>query len=348
MPTLADVAKVAGVGVMSVSRVVNGTRKVSKDTEERVRAAIKRIGYEPNEAARILKGHRAHVLGLIVPDIADPFFATCANAIQEAAREAGYLTIMVASAHKEAIERQQTELMMQRQIAGLVIVPMGSHYEHLQKANIGGLPVVSLDRPLQDGDADAVLVDNREASIRLAEHLLEHGHQHILCVTDEERIFTRVERLAGFTQTMRKAKLPARICVIGPTSGTFAEQFPSIMGSEPKPTAIFTLGDMITVEVLRHLQKTKVRMPQEMALVAFDEFDAASMVSPQITVVRQPVAELGRKAVTLLLRRIDGSEAGPTKQVIVPTELLIRESCGCRARAAGASAATKRTSAKKR
>src|SRR5260370_34860071 len=109
MATLADVAKVAGVGVMSVSRVVNGTRSVSKDTEEKVRAAIRRIGYEPNEAARILKGQRAQVLGLIVPDLSDPFFATCAHAIQETAREAGYMTLMVDSGHQPNVEKAQAE-----------------------------------------------------------------------------------------------------------------------------------------------------------------------------------------------------------------------------------------------
>lgn len=329
MPTLADVAKVAGVGVMSVSRVVNGTRKVSKGTEERVRAAIRRIGYEPNEAARVLKGHRARALGLIVPDLADPFFATCANAIQETARKAGYMTMMVASDHQAIVERQQAEAMTQRQIAGLIIIPTGLEHDYLLKAMADGLPIVSLDRPLQNVDADTVIVDNREASVRLIKHLLEHGYQNILCVTDEERIFTTQERLAGYTQTMRQAKLTTRVCLVGPTSGTVAEQLPSVLASEPKPTAIFAASDMLAVEVLRQLQRMRTKIPQEMALVAFDEFDAATLVSPQITVVRQPVAELGRKAVSLLMERIEGSSIGPAKHVIIKTELIIRESCGC-------------------
>ena len=334
MPTLADVAKVAGVGVMSVSRVVNGTRKVSKDTEERVRTAIRRIGYEPNEAARVLKGHRARVLGLIVPDIADPFFATCANAIQQAARSAGYMTLMVASGGEAAIERQQAELMIQRQIAGLIIVPMNSENDHVFKANASGIPVVSLDRPLENARADAVLVDNCEASKRIVEHLVAHGHRHILCVTDEERIFTRLERLAGYTQIMRNRRLPRRVCVVGPANGTFAEQFPSIVGSEPRPTAIFTLGDLLTLEVIQHLQQARIKIPAEMALVTFDDFDAATLISPQISVVRQPVAEMGRQAVSLLLQRIAGSSK-PPKQIILKTEFVARESCGCELAAPG-------------
>ncbi len=329
MPTLADVAKVAGVGVMSVSRVVNGTRKVSPETEEKVRAAIRRIGYEPNEAARVLKGHRAKILGLIVPDLADPFFATCANAIQEAAREAGYMTLMVASGHQANVERQQAEVMMQRQIAGLIIIPTGLENDYFLNARVGGLPIVSLDRPLENVDADAVLVDNREASMGVVEHLIEHGHKDILCILDEYRMFTKQERLAGYMQAMREAKLTTRVCMVGPLSGTVAEQLPAILASAPKPTAIFAASDLLTVQVLRHLQGMHIAIPDEIALAVFDDFDAATLITPQITAVRQPVADLGRKAVSLLLQRIEGDSTLPAKQVVLQTELIIRASCGC-------------------
>jgi len=329
VPTLADVAKVAGVGVMSVSRVVNGTRKVSVETEKKVRAAIRRIGYEPSEAAKILKGHRAHVLGLIVPDIADPFFAVCANVIQLAAREAGYMTLMVASDHQATIEKQQAELMMQRQIAGLITVPMVADTDYFVRGRASGLPIVAMDRPLSDADADAVIVDNRDASMRMVEHLLQHGHRNILCVTDEEKIFTRLERLTGYTQCMHKAGLNTRICMVGPVSGTFAEQFPSILATEPRPTAIFALNDLLAVEVIRHLRHTHVKIGHDMAVVGFDDFDAATLIIPRITVVRQPVVEMGRQAVSMLLQRIEGRSTEPGKHTVLKTELIIRESCGC-------------------
>jgi LacI family transcriptional regulator len=329
MPTLADVAKVAGVGVMSVSRVVNGTRNVSKETEERVRAAIRRIGYEPNEAAKILKGQRARILGLIMPEIADSFFATCADAIQVHARKAGYMTFMVVSGHQASVERQQAEMMMQKQIAGLIVVPMFPDNDYVLKAQASGLPIVALDRPLANAHADAVLVDNREASIRVVDHLVGHGHRNVLCVTDEQHISTRLERLAGYTEAMQRAKLHTRVCIVGPSNGSFAQQFPSILASEPKPTAIFSLDDLLTIEVLRHLQEADVKIPQEVALISFDDFDAASLVSPKLTVVCQPVAELGRRAVSLLLKRIEDQNTDPATHVILKTEFIIRESCGC-------------------
>jgi LacI family transcriptional regulator len=329
MPTLADVAKVAGVGVMSVSRVVNGSRKVSPDTEAKVRAAIRRIGYEPNEAARVLKGHRARIIGLIVPDLADPFFATCANAIQEAAREAGFMTLMVASSNQANVERQQAEVMMQRQIAGLIVIPTGQENDYFRNARSTGLPIVSLDRPLENVDADSVLVDNKEASIRLVQHLIGHGHKEILCILDEYLMFTKQERLSGYLQAMREAKLQTRVCMVGPNSGSVTEQLPAILASDLKPTAIFTASDLLTVQVLRQLQSMNISIPQEIALAAFDDFDAASLITPQVTVIRQPVADLGRKAVSLLLQRIEGDHELPASHVVLETELIIRASCGC-------------------
>ena len=173
---------------MSVSRVVNGTRRVSPDVERRVRAAIERIGYVPNEAARILKGNRGSVLGLIVPDLADQFFSTCCSAIQEAAWDAGYMTLMAASNHREQLERQETALMVQRRVAGLLVVPIGAQNDHFIAAQEAGVPVVAIDRPIEHVDSDTLTVDNLEASFGATRHLIAHGHREILCVADDERM----------------------------------------------------------------------------------------------------------------------------------------------------------------
>ena len=198
MPTLADIAKVAGVGVMSVSRVVNGTRPVNPETERKVRAAIEKIGYRPNEAARILRGHRAQVIGLIVPDLADPFFATYANAVHETAWEAGYMTLMAASAHRTDIERRETEFMVERRVAGILAIPAGSDNHHFETARNNDVPIVSFDRPMDGMDVDVFVVDNRAAAARATQHLIEHGHWNILCIADDETIFTKAERVVNF------------------------------------------------------------------------------------------------------------------------------------------------------
>jgi LacI family transcriptional regulator len=317
---------------MSVSRVVNGTRKVGPEVERKVRTAIERIGYEPNEAARILKGHRARVVGVIVPDLADPFFATCVNAIQEALREADYMSWMAASGHKEDIERQDVQIMVKRKVAGLLVIPSGFQNDHFLAARRSGIPIVSFDRPLENFDADRLVVDNRAASSRATQHLIDHGHQHILCVrgSDDDKSFTRIERITGYSQTMRRAKHSARFCYMpGSLSASPSNQLEFALKSHPAPTAIFATDNTVAVRVLRELQKHSVKIPDKMALIAFDDFDAADLMRPTITVVRQPTVDIGRQAASMLLARIRGDVSSNPKEVVLPTELVIRESCGC-------------------
>ena len=318
---------------MSVSRVVNGSRRVTPEVERKVRAAIAKIGYVPNEAARILKGNRSSVLGLIVPDLADPFFAQCANAIQETAWNAGYMTLMAASGHREELERHETQIMVQRRVAGLLVVPIGSQNYHFAAAKKAGTRIIGMDRPLENLETDSLVVDNLEAAAGATEHLIDHGHQSILCVADDERIFTKTERVAGYSQAMRKAELPTRICIVGKITGSFADQFSFALESNPKPTAIFAASNLVGVEVLRELQKRSIRVPEELALICFDDFSAATLVSPTITVVQQPVAELGRRAVLMLLEGLDANDenaaASQYSRIVLPTKLVIRESCGC-------------------
>lgn len=329
MPTLADVAKIAGVGVMSVSRVVNGTRRVTPEVERKVRAAIEKIGYVPNEAARILKGNKGSVLGLIVPDLADPFFSACCNAIQETAWDAGYLTLMAASAHREDLERRETEIMVQRRVAGLLVVAIGSQNDHFDAAQKAGIPVVAIDRPIEHVEADTLTVDNLEASFRATQHLIEHGHRNIVCVADDERIYTKTERVLGYSRAMREAKMPVNVRLVGAMTGTVEDQLSFLLESNPSPTAIFAASNLVGIDVLRYLQSRSIKIPESIALICFDDFSAATLVSPTITVIQQPVTGLGQKAAEMMLDRLKAPADLPPSKTVLLTRLVIRRSCGC-------------------
>jgi LacI family transcriptional regulator len=329
MPTLADVAKIAGVGVMSVSRVVHGSRRVTPEVERKVRAAIEKVGYEPNEAARILKGYRARVLGLIVPNLSDPFLATCANAIQETAREAGYMTLMAACGGREDVERKQTEIMLQRRVAGILVIPSSAQNDHFATAKDSGVPVVSLDRPLKHIETDTLMVDNRSAAERMTEHLIGHGHRSVLCIADHKGVFTSNERIAGYSQAMRRAGLPPLVRLTPPVNGRVSGKLDSVLDELSSVTAIFAINNILAVHVLRTLQNRKLQIPQSMALAAFDDFDAATLVRPAITVIRQPIAALGRQATELVLARLTNDRALGPSSIVLPTEMILRQSCGC-------------------
>lgn len=314
---------------MSVSRVVNGTRRVSPEVERKVRAAIEKIGYVPNEAARILKGNKSSVLGLIVPDLADPFFAACANAIQEAAWGAGYMTLMAASGHREELERRETDIMVQRRVAGLLVAAVGSHNDHFAMAQKSGVPVVAIDRPIKHVDSDSLTVDNLEASFRATQHLIEHGHRHIVCIADDERIYTKMERVSGYSRAMRDAKLGVRVCLVGTMTGSVADQLSLVLESMPPPTAIFAASNLVGIDVLRYLQGRAIRIPAQIALICFDDFSAATLVSPTITVIQQPVADIGQRAATMMLDRLKATLDEPPAKIVLSTSLVVRESCGC-------------------
>ena len=331
MPTLAEVAKVAGVGVMSVSRVVNGSRRVTPEVERRVRDAIERIGYIPNEAARVLKGTRSSVLGVVVPDLADPFLASCCSAIQETAWNAGYMTLMTASGHNKQLERREIEIMIHRRIAGLLVVPTGSQNSHFTATENAGVPVIAIDRPITSVPCDTVLVNNREASFKATEHLVAHGHKDILFILGE-RTYTMKERVAGYSRAMRKAKLPPCVFYLGRSTEGIAKQISIALNSNRDTTAIFAASNIVCVDVLRDLQRRQIRIPQDIALIGFDDFSAATLVSPTITVIQQPVAEIGGRATQMLLERLSQSAQGPPKKEVLATQLIIRESCGCKFR----------------
>ncbi|AXC12700.1 Transcriptional regulator, LacI family [Acidisarcina polymorpha] len=314
---------------MSVSRVVNGSRRVSPEVERKVRAAIEKIGYQPNEAARVLKGTRSSVLGLIVPDLADPFFAGCCNAIQEAAWLAGYMTLMVASAHREELERRETEMMVQRHVAGLIVVAVGAHNDHFAAAQNKGVPLVALDRPIENVQSDTITVDNFKAAVRATEHLIGHQHREIVCVADDERIYTKFERVSGYSRAMKEANLAPRVCLVGAMTGSVEEQVSLHLGSKHPPTAIFAASNVVCTEILHYLREHSMSIPEDLALICFDDFSAATLVTPPITVIQQPLAELGQTATRMMLDRLQNAGGMPSTTIELKTRLVLRNSCGC-------------------
>jgi LacI family transcriptional regulator len=218
---------------------------------------------------------------------------------------------------------------LKRQIAGLLIAPIGFSNEHFIAAQEAGVPIVAIDRPLEHVPSDSLIVNNREASAHATAHLIGHGHREILCLADDERVYTKLERVAGYTQAMRRAKLTPRVTLAGKMTGTVAEQVEYALRSGMPPTAIFAASNIMGMEVLSYLQKKRIKIPQAMALICFDDFDAANLVSPPITVIQQPVAELGQRAAQMLLARLKGSGDKPFAEVRLATELIIRKSCGC-------------------
>src|SRR5260370_20854160 len=206
--TLKDVARVADVGSMTVSRTINGHPYVSTETAKRVHAAIRQLEYRTNQAARILTGQLSKSIGLIVPDLADSFFSVVSHAVQETARESGYLVWLAASNDDPAIEAAQVEQMTHHPVDGILLVPVDSKHKYLKTVAEGATPVVTIDRPIDVATSDSVGVENRAGARMAVEHLIGHGYKRIVCMATNRHLFTIKERLLGYEEGVREAKLP--------------------------------------------------------------------------------------------------------------------------------------------
>lgn len=326
--TLEDVARLAGVGPMTVSRTINGHPYVANETAKKVRAAIRQLGYQPNHAARILTGQLSKAIGLIVPDLADTFFSVVSHAVQEAAREAGYLAWLAASNGDPAIEEAQIEQMTNHRVDGILLVPANSQSKYLKAIASGSMPLVTIDRPIDGVLTDSVEVENRAGARTAVEHLIDHGYKKITCVVMNSHLQPVKQRVASYEECLRQKNLPRRKLVL-PDEETAQKALSALFDSPDRPDALFTANNACTICVIKTLRDLGIKVPIDVALIGFDDVDFYTLLNPPVTTIRQPAAELGRTSTRLLLQKIRSSPSNSSARTVLPVTLIIRESCGC-------------------
>jgi len=333
---MTDVARLAGVGTMTVSRVLSGTVPVSEETARRVQAAIEQLQYRPNELARAFRGQKSRAIGLIIPYLYDPFFANCAHAVTTVAKEQGYSVIITTSNEDPDAEFAEAEQMIQRHVDGLVAIPAPNRESRLSRALFGKTPVVIFDRPVSDPAFDVVLVQNTTGARRMVEHLIEHGHKRITFMGLSRNLYTISQRFMGYRRALEDAGL-AEDAFFGCESQEHTLRvLEERMQGPSAPTAIFTSNTLATRYVLSALVHLGVKIPSDVAFAGFDDFDMAECTSPSLSVVRQPALEMGRVAANLLFDRIDTGELPETgHKIVLPVEIVLRRSCGCKPKSRG-------------
>lgn len=329
-PTLVDVARKAKVSLKTASRVLNNAPGLAPGTARRVRAVMSGIGYRPNELARGLKGRKSAAIGLVVPNLADPFSASAAQAVQEIARKNRHVVILTSSDGDEALEREELETLVGRQVDGLVIAPADGRRNTTDSFASKNIPVVAFDRPFSNTAIDSVTVDNRAAVREATEHLLSHGYRRILALGVRPRLYTGSERIAGYVSTMKRAGLKQQSYLVENESELNLEVIRGLLTkNREKMQAILTLNGIATMMVLQGLRKMGIQVGRDIALVSFDDFPLAEILTPSLTVVRQPGGELGRRAAELLFTRMQSKKPLPQQNIVLSTTFHIRESCGC-------------------
>jgi LacI family transcriptional regulator len=321
-PTMKDVATEAGVSLKTVSRVVNDEPGVAPLTEQRVREAIKTLGFRRNDSARLLRTGQAATVGLVVEDIGDPFYSGLSRGVEGVARARGSLLLSGSSDADPATEHKLALTLCARRVDGLIMVPTSDDHSYLLTEMGAGIPVVFADRPPGRIDADTVLTDNAGGARMATAHLIAGGHRRIGYLGDNPDIFTAQERRKGYLEAMIGASQPvAESWVgVGPLTMGGARAGLERMLAGPAPvTALICGNNRISVLALHALAS----LDTTLAMIGFDDFELADLLG--VTVVAQDPAELGRRAAELLFLRMDGDRA-PSRRIVIPTRLVRRGS----------------------
>jgi LacI family transcriptional regulator len=328
-PTLVDVALLAGVSLKTASRVLNGAVSVKEDKTNKVRDAMSRLGYRPNELARGLKARKSAAIGMIVANLSDPFSASAVKAVQEVARANGYVVILASSGGDPDMERSEIVSLVGRQIDGLVIAPADGRNDSFGDVLPSGLKVVTFDQPVKDSSFDVVTIPNRRSAKEATRHLLGHGFKRIVAIGARPRLYTCSERLAGYRDALREVSLEPRICSVEHETALTSEWLSECVFKKHKADAILPMNWVCTMLTLRGLRDLGKEPGRDVPILSFDDFELADMLSPSISAIRQPADQFGYEAARLLFERLNGRPLEKRVSVVLSTELMLRESCGC-------------------
>lgn len=328
MATIRDVAKRAGVSVATVSYVINGSKPVAPETAARVRQAMEELDYHPNAVAQSLRTRTTHVIGVVVSDIANPFFAALVRGAEDYARQNGYSLIICNTNERLENERTYLDLLYRRRVDGLLLAPTGKNDDLIGRLIDRGMKLVLIDRTLPNHKAPAVLSRNEEGAYQATSHLIAYGHTEIGVVLGLPDVSTTRERFEGYRRALREHGLEPspRLEVYGYSRVAGAREACLALLSRPDPpTAIFAMNNLMTIGVMQAIRQLGLRCPDDVSVVGFDDFEWAEAFDPPLTTVAQFPYEIGRQAAELLLSLLSGEEVeGEVKRL--PVELRVRGS----------------------
>ena len=327
MTTLQDVAKLAGVSPMTVSRVINDSGYVNKKTRERVQRAIAELDYVPNALARSLRFKQTKTLALVISDITNPFFTTLARGVEDIASEQGFSVIFCNTDESPNKETEYLNVVIQKQVDGVLLVPAFSSLESIKFLQDCGVPFVVLDRRVPGLDVDIVRCDSELGAYQLTRHLLDLGHRRIAALSGSRQVTTAADRIAGYRRALSEAGLEDRaIEYYGEYTARSGYELAKHVLETEHPTALFGGNNFIVIGAMRAMREANLRVPEDISVVAFDDLLDVIGLEPFLTVIRQPAYEIGRQATSLLLDRLSGAVAGEPQEIILPTQLIIRQS----------------------
>ncbi|MFY9135520.1 MAG: LacI family DNA-binding transcriptional regulator [Bacillota bacterium] len=330
MPTITDVARKAGVSTSTVSHVINETRYVSDQVKQRVHAAMKDLNYQPNVIARSLRTRETQTVGVVVSDITNPFFTNIVRAIEDEVLKQGYNIILCDTDEKPEREQVYLRLLMGRRVDGLIVAPSSGNADLLQLAIESGYPTVLLDRSIPGLDADVVLSDNEGGAFDAVSYLVGIGHRRIGIIAGRLEVSTGTDRMAGYVRAIKAHGIPVdeSLIEVAQFKREIAYEKTREMLARPEPpTALFVCNNAMTAGAMAAVKAAGKKVPKDISVVGFDDSEWAALMDPPLTVVAQPIVELGTRAAQLLMRRISGGRVKTPRAIVLKPELIVRGSC---------------------
>ena len=331
--TIHDVASHAGVSAMTVSRVINESPRVSTETRKRVEASIAKLGYVPNRLARGLIQRKTGAFGVIVPDVANPFFTLVVRGVEQVAWRADHHVILCDTQGDLERERGYLEDMVAYQVDGVLIAPVSDRSRpQLRLLTRNSVPFVLIDRSITGFDGDLVQGDSVAGARRLVDHLIGLGHRRIGMITESAEVSTARDRLRGYREALESAGLGFDPELVAPSStidpDVACEATLGLLALADPPTAIFAVNNIAVVGVVEAARQRSLEIPSDLALVCFDDIEHVSRLYPFLTVMAQPAETFGTIATQLLLDRLSGRIGQRRRIVVLPADFIVRESSG--------------------
>jgi LacI family transcriptional regulator len=328
-PNLVEVARRARVSISTVSRTINQTGKISAETQDHVRRVMREMGYKPNRVARRLRaGGKCHLIGLIIPNIQNPFFADLARGVEDVAYRNNFAVLLCNYDEDPAKEKFYLDVMEQESVDGIILPPVHERDPAVLRVAESGMPVVCVDRAITGAAIDKVEIDNHRGAFDAVMHLVERGHKRIGLISGPADSSTGRERLAGYRHALADAGIAVAPDLI--RYGDYKQESGRVLADEllgraRPPSALFVSNNLMTIGALEAIATRSLKIPRDVALLSFDDLPLAAVFNPPLTVVRQPAYEVGRSAAEMLFKRLEDPTRPASSLKLLP-ELVLRAS----------------------
>lgn len=328
--TLKDIADQLGLSVNTVSRALNDKPDVSHVTRTRVLDLARQLGYVPNSLARSLVNGRSNSVGAVIADVANPFYGKIIRGVEETMREAGYSVVLANTNEQDDLEQEAIRTLRSKRVDGLLVSPVQGSYEHLAQLHRDGIPLVLMNRHIDEIQADYVINNNQFGAYQAVKHLVDFGHTHIAHITGPLQVSSVRERIAGYQQALDETGLSTDHRSITHTrldmDGGYGAAL-QLIRSGTRPTAIFTYSDLMAVGVLKALRELGLRVPRDVSLVGYDDIEFAVFLEAPLTTVRQSMYEIGVRSAQIMLEILHNpTHTVGQHRVVLDPQLIVRGS----------------------